>query len=327
MDPIKKGKEIFLEIASRWNGDKIQDPKDVQEFFRCLRKHTKGRVIFDFLDTGSWDRFVGHDYNLKTSSLFLYWHDYRRTDPIETENRKMSQLVFPGSLYGLYMHLQEIRILREKKTAVFLLKGFSLTAKEIKKRLNSNSEEFDLKQKNLFSATVFRKIDGLWQIFEVHKAQLYTTVILPKNLGIPSFDSRLLLFEVNLVSVIDRLRSAHLRLNELDDSAVDEICEKSNTVRRVLEHGLKIEICYREIQTKKPYSQLLLGDLLKTLRPFHNDEMRKIFRKISEWAHEFSHDSGKPVDRRKASTLALLGIGYVELLKSSIHLNPFFGHG
>src|SRR5436309_3266983 len=229
MDPVSEGNQIFLKIAENWPGDEVPVPGDVDRLFSMLRDLTKGWIIVDFLDAANWDCIAGHDYDSKESLLSLYWHDTRVPDADPKASARPSRLVFPASLYGLFLHLQRIRIVRGKQIAVFLLQGYALTPKEVKDFLTPGAEEFDLEQEHLFSARVIRKVNGLWHVLQAHTAPLYTVALLPKNLGFSATDSRRLLFDVNLSGVLERLRSAHNRLDELADSAVDEISEKANT--------------------------------------------------------------------------------------------------
>lgn len=176
---------------------------------------------------------------------------------------------FPADLYGLYIHLQEIKIVRGKGLAVFLLKGFATTPNQAKKRLRESADEIELFDENLFSTRVVRRVNGMHHVIDVHGAPLYTITLIPKGHKIPSSASRRLLFRANMHTLFARVQDVGKALITVADHDHDRICEKANTVRRILEQALKIELIFRNIPTKKPYGQLLLGDLTGLLHPHH----------------------------------------------------------
>lgn len=317
------GSRLLKAVADQFPQDVISESDAVRAFFDTLMKETGGYVIIDFLDCGNWDGLAGYDYDPEKGYLYLYWRDYRKDDA-SGRRRPESRMVFPGSLYGLFLHLQKVEIIRGTDSVVFLLHGYSLTSKDVRRILAAGAEEFELKEDSLFATHVFRKMNGQWQLLQVHTAPLYGAVIVPKGVGAPSVASRKLLFDANLRRVLGRLTAAYQVLEKTPDSESDAIAEKGNTIRRALEQALKIEICYRDMEVKKPYSQLLLGDLLALLKDYQEEDGFKIiYGKLAEWANELSHDTGRPVKQSNALLLAIFSIAYVEMLRLSTSLDPF----
>jgi hypothetical protein len=307
LDPIKHGGEIFANLAAEWPGDTI--PKaDVDRFFTQLKTRTGGHLIVDFIDLADWDCLAGHEFASASDSLMLYWHDFRATKEWGME------MVFPADLYGLYIHLQEIKIVRTKDLAAFLLKGFATTPNQAKKRLREGADEIGLFDENLFSTRVVRRVNGMHHVIDVHGAPLYTIALIPKGQRIPSGASRRLLFRANVHTLFTRLQDVGKALTTVADPDHDLICEKANTVRRILEQALKIELIFRDIPAKKPYGQLTLGDLTGLLYPHHELPLRQALGKAAELANELSHDSGAVIELQKATQLVAIAISYLQLL-------------
>lgn len=322
MDPIKEGKEIFKSIADKVKKEKICDLDDLHFFFRQLLKSTGGWVVVDFLDARGWDKIENFNIDKENGYFYLYWHEFSESD----EYREMTKMVFPGNIYGLFMRFQSLEIVKTKNFPLILVRGYTLSDKEIKRCLFRGAQEFQIRSDmSNFSKTAFCKKDNTWQVYTCFNTPLYSLLILPKRSGLNSNDSKVILFEANLFEGLLRLEKIRKELEKLNENDIDLICEKSNTVRRVLENVLKIECCYRfmEINLKKNYSQLRLGDLTKLVKKYQDDPTKLILKKITTWANELSHDSGFPIEIEKAKVLCLLSIAYTELLKWTISNEPW----
>jgi hypothetical protein len=319
MNPIEDGPTIFKKVAENFSTDELKSATQVKSFFDILLSETDGSVIVDFLDTSNWDSISGYEFNEKSKFLFLYWHDYREVDTNKPDDEPEEiRLVFPASLYGLFMHFHSIRIIRTEYHPLFLLRGYALTDKEIKRALVSSSEEYRFGRDSFFSKLLYRKIDNHWQVLTCHNTPIYSTLIIPKRSKLKSLDSKIFLYECNIHLVMEKLQNLQEALSVVGDDETDVICEKANTIRRTLENVLKIEGCYREVELKKAYSQLQIGDLWGVLKDYHPESIRFIFGKLIEWSNELSHDSGIPVKKEKAEALSALAMAYVELLRLEI---------
>lgn len=323
MDPIKRGTEIFKTLASKFEKEETRDINVLQHFFNELLKATRGLVILDFLDTASWDSVKGFNIDNKQNHLYLYWHDYRNVKESD-EEKMVRQMAFPADLKGLFMHFQSLKIVKMKKFSLFFLRGYALSDKEIKKYLAKDTQEFKiLKDMNNFSKTVIRRINNKLEIYTCLHTPIYSLLILPKNAVGASNNSKQILYDCNLYECMDRLKKTLHAISELKESDFDKICEKSNTVRRVLENVFKIECCYREVPVKKSYSQLRLGDLIALIKRYKDDTEKLLLNKVAQWSNELSHDSGIPIEKNKAELLCLLSLIYTELLRTTIKLYPW----
>lgn len=323
MDPIKEGSEIFNQIHQNIGKDVITDIKEFEEFMKMLLAETKGLVIVDFLDAGNWDRIENFEIDADSNRVFINWHDYRNRGEQEDE-KMMRSMVFPCDVYGLCMQFQELRLFKIGDLSVFIFRGFALSPKEVSKVMIKDTTKFKIiDDSDNFSLKTVRQIDNQWQSYDFLNTPIFSTVILPKNIGINASTSKELLFAYNLMYCTDRILKV---INDVTtgEEELDFLCEKSNTLRRVMENILKIECCYRyrQINVKKSYSELLLGDLIGLVKEFRSEEQRSNLTIIVRLANELSHDSGKPVTKIKTFELANLVKKYCEALEFDIYSNP-----
>lgn len=314
-DPLRHGGRLLHELAQQWTGDTVP-LNDVDVFFSSLKAKTGGLVILDFIDLGSWDCFVGHEFDSQTKDLFLYWRDQRG------DLDHLDRMAFPADLYGLYIRLHEIRIVRHKEFSAFLLQGVSTTPNEARKRLRIDASTVHVMNEDIFSSRVLRRVANMTHVIDVHGAPLYTIAIIPKGHNIAASASKRLLLSMNVSALETRLQRAIAALADLDLGDTDIISEKGNTIRRIVERALKIEIILRNVDVDKPYSQLLIGDLIGALRKHHEPEVRTALGKIAELANRFSHDTGTLVDLGTAQVLAGLAMMYVAVLRIDVAVYP-----
>ncbi len=310
-DPIHNGPRIFRELADKWSG-KIIPASDAPAFFNALEGRTGGLIIVDFIDLGSWDKIVGHEFDQGTNTLTLYWHDLR-TSPHDS-----AHMMLAGDLYGLQLHLQDIQIVRGPDIAIFLLRGFAITPNEARKQLRTDADKIDVEQESLFSTRVIRRVNGAIHHIDVHSAPLYTIALAPKGRSTPPGLCRELLFKANLRTLTGRLMAV---IKSVDDSVTDDdfLREKGNTARRILEQALKIHAIYSRCDSfDKPYGQLQLSDLTGKLWPHMPPSIRQLLSRAAEWANDLSHDSGRPANGERVRALAQRIYVYVTALGLAI---------
>jgi len=324
-EAIINGDKIFLEIAKSVSWTETKSIQDAAMILRKLIQATNGLVIVDFLDSGNWDSIDSIEVYEDSGFLLIHWHDYRNKKENEIE-KELRMLAFPANLYSSLIRFNELRLVSAGKFPVFLLRGYALKDKEIKSFLSKDSSEFKIfDNKDNFSKLAVRKINGEFHSFECLNTPIFSMSIIPKNVNLSAFDSKQALFSYNLKDSIFRLNNVRLELEK--EELVDEeiICEKANTVRRIFEYVLKVELCYRyrQISVKSDYSDLLLGDLMKLVKPFRDQSMNDLLTRITVWSNELSHESGKQIKKEKALAISYMTILYTELLKSEIKLYPF----
>jgi len=325
MDPIKNGTTIFRNLAKEFDDKEINDSNLIQNFFERLLQQTNGLVIVDFLDTGNWDSIEKFSFDIENRILTLVWHDYKTEDEEFLEMKELRQTIFPASSYSLSINVKSIIPVYGEKFAIFVMNGFSKTEKEIRNFYKQGTSELEIYDKNFFEKQVVRKINDEWEVISFHCTPIYSLVILPKNIGISSIDSKYILYNYNLNASLDRISKVINALNIMGEHDHDEICEKVNTGRRILESVLKIECCFKEIEVKENYSQMLLGDLVNLLKKGKSDEEILSLNSLARQLNEFSHDSGKPVKLDKAKDVVLLVSEYIKSFQSEMKSKNKYG--
>ncbi len=325
MDAIKNGDKIFSEVAASVEWTSTTSIKEVSTFLNKLLIETKGLVIVDFLDSSNWDNITSIEVIEDKGVLFIHWRDYRNIKESK-EEQEMRMLAFPASLYSSLIKFKELRIVKTKNFPVFILRGHALKDKEIKGILQPGSSEYLLlDNQDNFSKMAVRKINDQFETYLCLNTPIFSMLINPKNSGYSAFNSKQILYYYNLSDSLLRLNKVKEELEKEELTDEDIICEKANTVRRILEYVLKVELCYRyrQINVKKDYSDLLLGDLMKLIRPFRETAMNDFLTHITIWLNELSHESGKPIKKEKATATTYMTILYTQLLQSEIKLFPY----
>ena len=311
---LDDGPMIFREIAEKFGPDPITDRSKIAEFFEELQTRTKGLVILDFLDLANWDRIEAFEMDDKSGILTLTWHDYRDISE-DLDDMEMRKMVFPASLYACALQVNSIVPIIGKKLAVFFVNAYSKTEKEIRSLYKQGADEIKVMDNSFFEKRVVRKVAGVFEVIDFHCTPIFSLAIVPKRAGIGSHDSKEMLYSHNFRVGLERLNRVVASLDSLPADSHDEIAEKVNTVRRIMEFVLKVECCSRELDLPKNYSQVLLGDLIARVKPLKEPAMQTVLGRFAEMANEFSHDSGKPIDHSKAKVVALLALSYASLVE------------
>jgi|GEM_PF-4650084 len=307
-------------ITDAWGEFPIKNLEQAASFLRLLHTETDGWVIVDFLDASNWDRIDSWSHDPNRGLLQINWRDFLDEDKSSTisESREMSMMAFPASLYGMIMRFQSIELVKIDKLHFFAFRGYSMTDKEIKKALKPGSEEFHIREHRPFSRELILKTDGQWQLIDFINSALFAALIVPKHTSIPAHASKTLLYQHNLRLVDEALSRAESSLETLNRDDMEGICEKANTIRRNMESILKIECCYREIELRKTYRNALLGDLWGGLKSIHSESIQNTMSRFIEWANGFSHDTGTPVEKVKAESIAMIARMYARFLMEEI---------
>ena len=195
-----------------------------------------------------------------------------------------------------------------------MINGFAKTEKEIKKIFSAEGTEIEILDNSFFEKRIIRRIGEDYEICDFHCTPIFSIAIVPKALRISSHDSKSLLYLYNYSSSLDRLERVSRALSDTDTLHPDDIAGNVNTVRRIFEFVLKVECCADELEMRKSYSQILLGDLISLVKRNKNQEIQKLLGNFAEIVNEFSHDSGKPIEPAKAKLAVFIAIFYVKSL-------------
>lgn len=312
--PIEKSSEIFFEIAQKYGEDPITDHDQIISLLADLDQQLGGLVILDFLDMSNWDSIESFELNRETGVLKLVWHDYRGKNESE-EEREIRSMAFPASLYSCALQVNSIVPIIGPKIAIFLINGFAKTEKEIKRLFKEQADEIKVFDNSFFEKKVLRRVGKEIEVMDFHCTPMYSLAIIPKQSGIGSHHSKDILYYHNFRVAINRITPVVEALDRLTESDADEISEKVNTVRRIMEFALKVECCSRSLTLKKTYSQVLLGDLIAAVKYEKENHIRDLLGRFAGMANEFSHDSGKPIEIANAKIVTSLALCYLTLLE------------
>lgn len=312
--PIDKSSEIFFEIAQKYGEAPITDRDHIMSLLSDLDQQLGGLVILDFLDMSSWDNIESFELDRDTDILKLVWYDYRGKNESE-EEREIRSMAFPVSLSSCALQINSIVPIVGPKIAIFLINGFAKTDKEIKKLFQEQADEITVKDTSFFEKRVLRRVGKEIEVMDFHCTPMYSLAIIPKQSGIGSHHSKDILYYHNFRVAIERIKSVVEALDRLSEGDADEISEKVNTVRRIMEFALKVECCSRGLTLKKTYSQVLLGDLIVAVKHEKKEHIRYLLRRFAGIANEFSHDSGKPIEIVNARIVTSLALSYLTLLE------------
>ncbi len=287
-------REVFNEILLPYINQDILDIDKLSTILQKIKEKTKGLAIIDFMDGSNWDCFEHFKCDNKKKTIEIIWHDFstHQEDPI-------CQMVFPTDLHGLFMHFQSFRVIRFQTSMLLLVRGYALEEKDINSYLQPRTQEFKRIEKNAFSEIIYRKVKGQEQLFQVINTHLFSVAILPKGLRISSYVSKKLLYIENANELIKRLNDINTSLAIIDDSSSDSLAEKTNTVRRILENLLKVYSCHLGLTYPKPYSRLMIGELIQGVIENIGADEKKNIEKLTESLNRGSHDSGKPLSKQE----------------------------
>jgi hypothetical protein len=316
-------RETLLQVATEWQTFPITTLEKADTFLKRLHEATDGWVILDFLDAANWDCFESHSVSHDKGILQINWHDFIKQDKQEprSESREMMAMAFPASLYGMAMRFCSLDRIGNDSIACFALRGYALTDKEARQAFSVGTEDLVIRQDRPFSREVLRKINGHVEVIDCITSAAFTVLIVPKRTRIPAHASKTTLYQHNLALVDESLARSEQTLKDLEPSATEAICEKANTIRRNMETLLKLECCFRDIETSKPYSQARIGDLWGLLKAYHTEETQTLVSRFIQWVNELSHDTGIPVERTKAQATALIARMYVKMFGQEIALD------
>lgn len=301
-------RETLLHIANTWKNFPITRLEQAEDFLKYLHDATGGCVIFDFIDESNYDRYESYSTSITNGILRVDWYNC----PVSRTSRSMA------------MKFNRIERLVVKDTAFFFLRSYSLTDKEIRKIFSPEAEELTISKYRNFSVEISRNIKGRLELITCITSAIFTVLISPKMMNVPSSVSKYLLYSINLDEISDSVNQCKDILSDISGTSKidsDLVCEKSNTVRRNMETIFKIECCFRNINTNKPYSQLCIGDAWGLLKKYHSETITNLVSKFIKWSNEFSHDTGVEVNKSKAQLAVSIIQQYSILFREEIALD------
>ena len=299
-DPIKDGAVIFEDIAEKHCLSQITEPIAIQRFLEELFASTRGLVIVDFLDTANWDHIQSFEFDAGSRDLKLVWRDDDIHDG-DSLVRDLRREFLGTSASALAISVQTIRSALYRGILLFAVNGYFASEKDVRNKYKTGADEIDILRDDLFKKTVFRRTGNRVERIDVHTTPIYSIAILPKNCYLRTFESRNVLFWLNLQDYMSRLDVLRTALQGVSPNSEDEICGYVMAARRLLEFVLKLECCHQDILVKnRDYNKLELGHLVGALKEEHDSAKAEDLSSLVRTLNDYSHTSGAPVDYQNA---------------------------
>lgn len=318
---IENGSNIVLNIAKQYPNGVITNLNDVNSFFAQLMQETKGLLIVDFLDTDNWDNIKDYKIDIQKGLLYVYWKIPRSFEDELLE--EMEKMIFPFESYGFILKFKQLKFFTIGENVFFTIQGYAVKKKDVKRIAEEDNYNCIWTNENdVFSVELVREKDKKREHWYFLNTPIYSVLFFPKHIPLKPQQSKIILFLYNLDDCSERLKTtkeellkipktADLKLHDFEDA----VCSKANTMRRIMEFILKLEIClYSQDVPKKieDYSNLLLGDLIKLIKDKKTQDEMVILNKIVRLSNTLSHDSGLPIKIEDANDLWYLINDYSE---------------
>jgi hypothetical protein len=320
---LKNGSKIFQKIFDELGTSEIVDLKVLDNFLGKLLKETKGLIILDFLDSGNWDCLETYEIDYNNEFLTLKWRTLKKEPNSQYYKDSKMKLSFSSIL----IHFKDLQIKKHTSFPFIALRGYSIKTNEILdyyKKQGYSVEKVKYKRRNFSTEFTVDKNEYIEEC-DFYDTPIYSIMIIPKDTADSAHFSTKMLFLYNYEKCMERLSIIHNSFIK-ESLSEDEICEKSNTIRRIFENILKVECCYeREFNTeaiwgntidsdhfifRSDYADALLGELIKILKVVKSEDEVIKMKKIVRLSNELSHDSGKKVTITKARELLDLTADY-----------------
>lgn len=265
----------------------MKEWNDSNKIYKNLSKLidlTKGNLILDFYSYYFFDEIIKIE-NIKENIFKLYW---KNNDIIEHDKD-----IFKFDYIYSIVKIDKIKVFDELESFKIYIKANLLKKWEIRKILNLNNSYRIYSDKcNLFSEVEFKDKVGKKHSCIISDMPFFSMRISLKG----STFSPEEMYYLNKIEIEERLNRIDSKIKTIDKNDEDEIEEKINTVRKLMERILKLYIIMNEYYDgdaikENDYNNLQLSDLIKTVE--RNDKNIQFNHYMRRLANKFSHDSGE----------------------------------
>lgn len=215
--------------------------------------------------------------------------------------------------YGFVVRFKQLRFFTIKNKSFLTISGYAVSKKEVKQIIEQDGYKCVWKdEQDIFSVEVVREKENVREHLYFLNTPIFSVLIFPKDVALRPQQSKIVLYLCNLNDCerrlakvkeeLVRISNANLNLHDFED----EVCSKANTMRRIMEFILKLEICFTQQGASKKiddYSILLLGDLIKLIKDEKTDDEKTSLNRIVRLSNTLSHDSGLPIRMDDADEL------------------------
>ena len=294
--------KLFVDLWGKYGSPKeIKNPDVIYNFLNDLILSSKHKIILDHYSHINFDEVIKVDY-IKDKNIFkFYWLDNNeyRLAHLEQTISKFDMASWKLNGFCTYEYLavdiKKIVFVNIKNHIFILIRANMVSEKKMKSKIVGKNEVICMQNctDDLYARYVFfeGKKENLKKIECIaNNLPYYVCVIQPKQNYYDTGFSKELLLHYTLTEINERLKKVEKALTD-DTLDEDDIFEKGNTIRRVMEYALKLFCVISDIKIdiEKSYGHIKLSTLSKKIE-VSDIQISKIIVRI---ANEFSHDSGK----------------------------------
>lgn len=298
--------KLFLDLWEEFGRPaELEKLEDIHNFLKALIQRSQGYVIVDHFSGENYDRI--DRVECLGNYIKIVWKDFsdfckRKEAGILTDDERLTWNLF-GEFAEIYTMLDLEKILfRKEQDHLFLIFRTNLIdLKKIEKIHKDNGWSTLTKEQCTDSFytqfIVSKEIDGK-QIYSdciVYTLPFCVMLIQAKENCNSSFYSRIRLVRETMEEIYRRFEFVLRRLDRCDERDVDEIEEKGNTIRKLMEYSLKFYCAYKGIPMKmeRQYKHITLGKLRDNLEDIIPDVNSLIPQSLIIEANEYAHDIGR----------------------------------
>lgn len=298
--------KLFLDLWEEFGRPaELEKFEDVLSFLRALIQRSQGNVVVDHFSGENYDRI--DRVECLGNYVKIVWKDFsdfckRKEAGILTYDEWLTWNIF-GEFAEIYTLLDVEKILfRKERDHLFLIFRTNLIDLKKIESLHKHNGWSTLKKEQCTDSfytqfIVSKEIDGkhIYGDCIVYTLPFCVMLIHAKENCNSSYYSRIRLVHETMEEIYRRFELVLGRLDRCDERDVDEIEEKGNTIRKLMEYSLKFYCAYMGISMKmeRQYKHITLGDLRDKLKDTIPDINSLIPQSLIIEANKYAHDIGR----------------------------------
>jgi len=296
-------KSVYNIWCSFGSPHEINNSTDIENFLRQIIEQAGKHLLFDHFSGMNYDYIDDIVFEKGYTKIIWKNFDNFRKDYL---NKQLSDSDFlEWQIFGystqIYFatKIQKLKIINHNNHLFILIKPLYETKKQIKKNiLGSNTEityyedlsdlECELKY------MVGSEKEWLFETCKFSNLPYYSSLIQPRAHQGSIYFSKKLCFSATIEEILNRLDRINKYIDTYNsDTDPDDISEKGNTIRSIMELALKYccVLFNSKLEIEDKYGHILLGELRKEVEKFGI----LISQSFVNTANILSHDSGKNV--------------------------------
>ncbi len=303
MDAKECEKAVYNIWCSFGSPRKINNSTDIENFLRQIVEQASQHLLFDHFSLGNYDYIDNIEFENGYTKIIWKNFDNFRKDYLnnclsEHDRYNWSIWGYSTKIYSA-IKIKELKCINNNGHLFILIKPLYETKKQIKKNiLGSNTEikyNEDLSDLECeLTYMVGSEKEWLFETCTFSNLPYYSSLIQPIAHQISTYFSKKLCFSATIEEILNRLDRINKYIDTYNsDTDPDDISEKGNTIRSIMEIALKYccVLFNSKLEIEDKYGYIPLGKLRKEVEKFGI----LISQSFVNTANILSHDSGKNV--------------------------------